>query len=427
MVLSAVALAGGAFWAVVAFRAWKDLPYTRPVADGLALTPPDPAPLVSVIVPAHNEQGKAAACARSILANDWPALEVIFVLDRCTDGTLAELRAIDDPRLVIIENGSCPEDWAGKCNAARIGAARARGDLLLFTDADTWFDPRLVRASVNLLRSRRLGLLSLLSTLTRRHPFERDVQPVAALELMKRYPLGRANRELEPRPFANGQFMLFERTVYEGLGGHEAVKDALLEDLAFAWAVLHAGSRSGVFVADGMLVTSMYDSWEQFQEGWKRIYIEAYGRSVVGLRRAALGVIVTGAVAPAASVACLGFGVVGAACDWPRWGWPIAVGACTLGIMLGTLTWIHRRMRAPKWGVLGHAPSAVKVAGILREGAHDLATRRAVRWGGRAYVLESREARNARVAASDPGVAAARESVARARQAGIGSLPRQDR
>ncbi|NDC52379.1 MAG: glycosyltransferase [Actinobacteria bacterium] len=81
---------------------------------------------------------------------------MIFVLDRCTDGTLAELRAIDDPRLVIIENGSCPEDWAGKCNAARIGAARARGELLLFTDADTWFDPRLVRATVALLRGRLL-------------------------------------------------------------------------------------------------------------------------------------------------------------------------------------------------------------------------------------------------------------------------------
>ncbi|MEY4183449.1 MAG: hypothetical protein RLZZ217_2075, partial [Planctomycetota bacterium] len=84
------------------------------------------------------------------------------------------------------------------------------------------------------------------------------MQPVAAVQLMKRYPLGRANRPVNPKPFANGQFMLFERSVYEGLGGHEAVKHALLEDLAFAWAVRRAGSRCGVFVADGMLVTSMY-------------------------------------------------------------------------------------------------------------------------------------------------------------------------
>jgi chlorobactene glucosyltransferase len=399
MVLSALALAGGAFWAIVAFRIWKDLPYTRPVADGLAEPLPGPEPMVSVIVPAHNEQGKAAHCARSILAGDWPSIEVIFVLDRCTDGTLAELRAIDDPRLVIIENGSCPEDWAGKCNAARIGAARARGDLLLFTDADTWFDPRLVRATVALLRGRGLGLLSLLSTLTRKLPFERHVQPVAAVQLMKRYPLGRANRPVNPKPFANGQFMLFERSVYEGLGGHEAVKHALLEDLAFAWAVQRAGSRCGVFVADGMLVTSMYDSWEQFAEGWKRIYIEAYNRSVIALRRAALGVIGAGVLAPAASLASIGFGVVGGLLEWPRWGWSIGAGAGSLAIMLGTLTWIHWRMRAPRWGVMRHALSAWKVAMILRDGARDLESGRAVRWGGRQYVLESRETRKARQAA----------------------------
>ena len=408
MVLSALALAGGAFWGIVAFRIWKDLPFTRPVADGLEVPLDGPAPLVSVIVPAHNEQGKAAHCARSILAGDWPSIEVIFVLDRCTDGTLAELRevAAGDPRLVIIENGSCPDDWAGKCNAARIGAERARGELLLFTDADTWFDPRLVRASVGLLRGRGLGLLSLLSTLTRKLPFERHVQPVAAVQLMKRYPLGRANRRDRPKPFANGQFMLFERSVYKGLGGHAAVKHALLEDLAFAWAVHRAGSRTGVFVADGMLVTSMYDSWEQFAEGWKRIYIEAYGRSVIALRRAALGLIGAGVVAPAASVACVGFGALGAVLGWPRWGWPIGVGAVTLAIMLGTLTWIHWRMRAPRWGVMRHAESAWLVAGILRAGAHDLASRRAVRWGGRAYVLESREDRKARDAASAAGSAA---------------------
>jgi hypothetical protein len=71
--------------------------------------------------------------------------------------------------------------------------------------------------------------------------------------------------------------------------------------------------------------------------------------------------------------------------------------------MLGTLTWIHWRMRAPRWGVMRHAESAWLVAGILRAGAHDLASRRAVRWGGRAYVLESREDRKARDAASAAG------------------------
>ncbi len=400
MSLSAVALASGAFWSIVAFRIWRDLPFTRPVADGLRESPPDPAPLVSVIVPAHNEQGKAGQCIASILANDWPALEVIAVLDRCTDGTIDELRPIAarDPRFTIIENTSCPSDWAGKCNAARVGTQQAKGTLLLFTDADTRFDPRLVRASVGLLHSKQLGLLSLLSTLTRSHDFERRVQPVAALELMKRYPLGRANRLVRPRPFANGQFMLFDREVYERIGGHAAVREALLEDLAFAWAVVRGGSRSGVFVADGMLVTSMYDHWAQFREGWKRIYIEAYARSVDNLRRAALGLIAVSVVGPLASVACALWGIVAIAQQWPGAPWTFAAGAITLTIALGVLTWIHARMRAPKLAVLHHAPSAWKVAAILREGARDLEACTPVRWGGRAYVLESRERRRERMA-----------------------------
>ncbi|MFM1882409.1 MAG: hypothetical protein RJA05_818, partial [Planctomycetota bacterium] len=119
--------------------------------------------------------------------------------------------------------------------------------------------------------------------------------------------------------------------------------------------------------------------------------------------------------------------------------WSIGAGAGSLAIMLGTLTWIHWRMRAPRWGVLRHALSAWKVAMILRDGAKDLESGRAVRWGGRAYVLESKEARKARVSASDPEgaashesvndpeVAATRERVARYRESGIGGFPRQGR
>jgi hypothetical protein len=110
-------------------------------------------------------------------------------------------------------------------------------------------------------------------------------------------------------------------------------------------------------------------------------------------------VLGAGVIAPAASLASIAFGVVGGLLAWPRWGWSIGAGAGSLAIMLGTLTWIHWRMRAPRWGVLRHALSAWKVAMILRDGARDLESGRAVRWGGRQYVLESRETRKARQAA----------------------------
>jgi len=151
------------------------------------------------------------------------------VLDRCTDGTRGILLryAQEDSRIILIENESSPADWANKCHAARLGAESATGDRIVFTDADTLFDSKLVRAAVVTATARRLHLLSLLSTLTAHRWFERVVQPVAAMHLFRMYPIERVNRAERPRPFANCNFMLFNRAWYDRLGGHEGVKNNL--------------------------------------------------------------------------------------------------------------------------------------------------------------------------------------------------------
>jgi hypothetical protein len=126
----------------------------------------------------------------------------------------------------------------------------------------------------------------------------------------------------------------------------------------------------------------MYDTWEQFAEGWKRIYIEAYNRSVIALRRAALGVLGAGVIAPAASLASIAFGVVGGLLAWPRWGWSIGAGAGSLAIMLGTLTWIHWRMRAPRWGEGGSIRTCMSCSGP-RWPPRDWSGRRSPAWTSR--------------------------------------------
>jgi chlorobactene glucosyltransferase len=217
-------------WLAMGWRAYRELRDTPFVRDALVGPAPATWPTVTVVVPAHNEQRVAAACARSILASDYPALDVVFVLDRCSDGTRAALEPIAaaDPRLRIVDNLDCPADWAGKCNAARVGAGHARGQVVLFTDADTRFDPQLVRASVQLMFARGWMMLSLLSSPTHDHWFENVVQPVTSLMLLKLFPMRRANAMGHPdrgrghRPFANGQFMMFDRAAYDALGGHAA-------------------------------------------------------------------------------------------------------------------------------------------------------------------------------------------------------------
>ena len=383
-------------WMVLAIRAVREWRCALFIADALRL-PAIPLPLLTVVIPAHNEELMAPNCARSVLASDYPSLELIFVLDRCTDGTRAALEPIAaaDPRLRIVENSSCPTDWAGKCNAARVGADNARGELILFTDADTHFDPRLLRASVQLLRSRALSMLSLFSSPTHKHWFEMVVQPVTSLMLLKLFPMKRANAATGRRPFANGQFMLFERSAYQALGGHAAVKDDLLEDLAFARSMKRAKMEQGVAVSDGMLVVSMYDSWKAFQTGWKRIYIESCRRNPARLRKEALQLLVIVVAMPAIRTASVILAAIALLDGHPMDAGTraFAVGALAVGIAapiirFATLAWIHRTASFPVWSALLFPGAAIAVARIFFDGARDLNARTPVRWGGREYLLE---------------------------------------
>ena len=383
-------------WMVLAIRAVREWRCALFIADALRL-PAIPLPLLTVVIPAHNEELMAPNCARSVLASDYPALELIFVLDRCTDGTRAALEPIAaaDARLRIVENSSCPTDWAGKCNAARVGADNARGELILFTDADTHFDPRLLRASVQLLRSRALSMLSLFSAPTHKYWFEMVVQPVTSLMLLKLFPMTRANAARGRRPFANGQFMLFERAAYQALGGHAAVKDDLLEDLAFARRMRRVKMEQGVAVSDGMLVVSMYDSWKAFQTGWKRIYIESCRRNPARMRKEALQLLVIVVAIPVIRTASVVLAAIALLDGHPMDAGTraFAVGALAVGIAapiirLSTLAWIHRTASFPVWSALLFPGAAIAVARIFFDGARDLNARTPVRWGGREYLLE---------------------------------------
>ena len=397
LVLSAASVAELVAWTVFAVRAWKEWRRSPFVAEGLE-GDPVPLPPLSVVIPAHNEERVAAACARSVLASDYPALELVFVLDRCTDGTRRELEpmAAADSRLVIVENGDCPPDWAGKCNAARVGAARASGELVLFADADTRFDPRLLRAAVTFMRRRGLAMLSLWSTPTQRLWFERLVQPVTALMMLKLFPMRRINGRLQRRAFANGQFMLFERTAYAEFGGHVAVKDDLLEDLAFARGMHARGMRQEAAIADGLLSVSMYGSWDAFRTGWKRIFIESCVRNPRRLAEQAMHLAAFAVAMPAASAlsgalagAALAFGGPEVDDGARALAW-IAVAAAAGALLWrsGVLAAVYALAGFPAWAGPLFPLASVPVVRAFLQGAADLRRRVPIRWGGREYVLE---------------------------------------
>jgi len=391
-VLMAVSIGCAVYWTavavyVVAMR--RRLPTAR---DGIELAEQSPPTAhVCVIVPAHNEAGNIATLIHSLKAQDYDRLRVVLALDRCTDDTAGVAREAigDDHRFEIFEIDSCPDDWAGKVHAAHSGFTRSsyasNAEVLIFTDADTWFDPSCVRASVAIAEDRGLDLLSLFSTLTTESWFERTVQLSAAFELARQYPLQRVNHPERGsrRAFANGQFMLFQAASYRAIGGHEAVKDAILEDIAFARKIHHADMLGGLLLADNMLRCSMYDSWNAFVRGWKRIYTESANREIKRLNRYAVRAPLTGTVLPIGSAACLVVGV--AFGDLPA---KLALGV--LGFV-GVTAWmvamviVSESSRARTRDFPKSLFGAVLVGGIFRQAARDLRKGNPTQWGGKAY------------------------------------------
>lgn len=390
------------YWATAMGRILHALRQLPTLRDGAALPLPDRPPSVCAIIPAHNEAEHIQELIRSLAAQDYPSLHTVLALDRCTDDTARLARdaireAGADQRFTILEITSCPDEWAGKTNAIWQAVQRApnaaEADLLLFADADTRFDPACLRAAAALLQHRSLDLLSILSTLSARHWFERVVQPAASLELLRQYPIQSANRFPNPRPFANGQFLLFRAEAYRAVGGHEAVKHELLEDIALARAIGFSDRRPGVLLADGLLTCHMYETFPDFRRGWKRIYTEAANRRAPRLASLAWRVAFSSFALPIGAFTALVLALrapsqdLGA--DILRLSTlivaPLALLAYALAMGLAL-----RAQRAPLWAVLLQPFAALFVASILSKSARDLRSGRATAWGGRSYVLQDR-------------------------------------
>lgn len=352
---------------------------------------------VCVVVPAHNESLVIENLVASLLSQDHPSVHFVLALDRCTDDTAAKARALikDDPRFTLVEITSCPDDWAGKVNAIHRAVTQIehsqRADVLIFADADTTFAPDCVGTTLRLMNHRKLDLLSLVSTLTFAHWFEKLLQPAAGVELMKQFPLTRAAKSTGRRPFANGQFIMMRRAAYQKIGGHEAVHNELLEDLGIARLSAGHNVPAGVFLADTVLHCSMYPAYPAFRRGWKRIYTESANRRPERLREWGWRCRAISTLLP---LCALAFTLI-AAIAWPdQWtaqrNAAIALGAASLLVYFAAVTMIYRLGHSPLWTVPGYPVGSWMVGGILIEAAKDLDENKPIIWGGREYKRDRR-------------------------------------
>jgi chlorobactene glucosyltransferase len=238
-------------------------------------------PLVTAILPARDEEVYLADCLQSIRRQAYPNLEILVVDDRSTDRTaeIAREIACADPRIRVLTIDSLPDGWTGKAHALEHGARFANGQWLLFLDADTLHAPESLGIMMEFARAQGAVLVSLLPELRCETFWERVVQPIAAITLMQSFPLQVVNNDRSPLAFANGQYILIERTAYDSAGGHQAVRDRFVEDIAIAERVKGLGLPIRVTLAHGIVSCRMYASFVQVVRGWSRIFYDALGRS----------------------------------------------------------------------------------------------------------------------------------------------------
>jgi hypothetical protein len=343
-------------------------------------------PLISVLVPARDEAARVGGCLDGLARQSYRDFELIVVDDHSTDGTAELVRGYAGrlPALELQPGAPLPPGWAGKCWACWQAAGRARGEWLLFLDADVIPAPGLLAALAARAVASNLDLLTLLPLLRLGSLAERLVLP-AFFELLQRlYPLHQVSDPRSPVAFANGPCLLIRRSVYAAVDGHRAVRASILEDTELGQRVKAAGYRLEAAAAPDLIAVRMYAGWPSLAEGLSKNAVAGYrsggGRSgLVGLRHALT------AFTPWYLIGA------GAVLIWARPGAALgtallAHGAGLLLLALVVWGWLYaRRYRlAPWWGALFPLGTAIYF-GLAAWGLLRLRSGRGVRWKGRTF------------------------------------------
>lgn len=271
---------------VLAWGGWAMRPFAPAPRD-----PGRPWPAVSILVAARDEAWGVEACVRSLLALDYPGLEIIAVDDRSTDatGAILERLAAQDPRLRVMQVTELPPGWLGKNHAQWLGAGQARGELLLFTDADIEFSPAALRDAVSILEAEALDHLALGPALTL--PGIRLAASVAYFARQFAVLL-RPWRARDPKSGGHigiGAFNLVRAQAYRAAGGHERIALRPDDDVRLGKLLKDAGFRQDLRHAPDALRVTWYGSVGEFVRGLEKNVLAGLDyRGALGLAGLAL-------------------------------------------------------------------------------------------------------------------------------------------
>jgi hopene-associated glycosyltransferase HpnB len=343
-------------------RFWLSAPELPPAV-------PEDCPDVDVVVPARDEVDTIGPVIGSLLAQDYRGrFRVILVDDNSTDGTAA--RAGTAENLTVITLQSKPPEWSGKLWALSQGVAASRAPILLFTDADILHDPRHLSSLVAKLLQSRVDMVSEMVRLNCTSLAERALVPAFIYFFQMLYPFSRVNDPASPAAAAAGGTMLIRREALQRIGGIEAIKNSLIDDVALATSVKKSGA---IFLGHSGLAASIRP-YANFADIWQMIARTAFTQlrySAALLALTLLGLAVVWLV-PAAALMFMR-------------GWPLACGLGAFGLsMISYMPTLARYGRSRLWALALPLIALFYMAATVGS-AVNYWRGRGARWKSRAY------------------------------------------
>lgn len=345
-----------------------------------------PEPQVSAIVPARNEEANIRAAVESLAAQTVP-LEILVVNDGSTDGTAAILAELSQriPQLRVLENPPLPEGWTGKNHAVASGVEQAHAPWLLFSDADVRHAPNGVEAGLAVARQTGAAMVSYSPDQDLPTWWERATIPFVYCRLADEYPYERVSDPQDPLAAANGEWLLVSRIAYNAVGGHAAIKEEFLEDVALARRLKRSGCRLHFARGVGLARSRMYRSLEEMEQGWSKNLFLLFDRRKSTVAGAVAGAALDSLVWLLVLVACWGL--------WQGWlvsYWILGLNVAIIGFRHLRYAQALRRNHYPGWCLPYYTLGSVLFALLMLESASKYLRGERLKWKGREYAVPAK-------------------------------------
>jgi len=257
--------------AIYYITSWKPLPFTESLNKEK--------PLISILIPARNEERSIGKCLDSLLKQNYPNLEIIMIDDQSTDSTskiISEF-AKNDSRIKLIQGKPLPQGWMGKCWALYQGVQIAKGEWFLFSDADVIHNTLTLNSVYQYVVKNDVSFLTLKYKLLVKTFWEKVIPP--SINFIKTWfaPSPKKVNDMNTSAIeAKGDFIFVKRGIYEKLGGHKAVKDEFIESATLMQHFKKAGHKVALLDGSRYIKVRKYSDLKDIINSYSKFFYKVF-------------------------------------------------------------------------------------------------------------------------------------------------------